>query len=231
MKIVLISDTHGKHDQINNLLPDADMIICAGDISMFGNIGTINSFIHWFSNLDKYKYKIFIAGNHDKFFEEQHYLSMAIVPPNVTYLENTGVLINGIYIYGSPMTPRFFDWAFNVDRGEKIKKYWDMIPEHTDILVTHGPPYGILDNGRFNEKTGMSGEAVNRVGCEDLMNAVNIIKPKLHVFGHIHPGYGNLKQNETLFLNASCSNEKYDMTHNPFLIEINEETKEVKLLQ
>lgn len=233
MKIVLISDLHGKHDDLTKLLPPtADMIICAGDISMFGNMNTINSFIYWFSNLDQYKYKIFIAGNHDRYFEDHHYLALTMIPENVIYLENSGVTINGVYIYGSPIQPTFFNWAFNVDRGEPIKKYWDMIPDHTDILVTHGPPYGVLDASRFNQDSGTVGDAVNHAGCEELSKAVfDRVKPSLHLFGHIHPGYGKIKKEEIWFVNASNVDEKYMIANKPILINIDENTKKVKVFQ
>jgi len=90
------------------------------------------------------------------------------------------VIIEGVKFYGSPWQPRFFDWAFNLDRGEEIKKKWDLIPMDTDVLITHGPPYGILDLTHEGEK----------VGCEELMKAVLRVQPKIHIFGHIHEAYG-----------------------------------------
>ena len=229
MKIVVISDTHGEHKELEKWLPEADMIICGGDISKFGNMTTINGFLAWFSELNQYKRKIFIAGNHDKFFEEQRGLAQAIIPHNVIYLENSGMDFDGIYIYGSPMTPRFFDWAFNVDRGEKIKRYWDMIPEGTDILITHGPPMGVLDISFFT-LAGTKTDSPNHAGCLDLMNRIKEVKPKVHIFGHIHPSYGTVNDNGTLFINGSNADSHYKMKNKPILIEIDEITKEVKLL-
>ena len=230
MKIVIISDTHGKHKDLEKWLPkEADAIICAGDISKFGDMGSINSFLYWFSNLHQFKTKIFIAGNHDKYFEDQHNLAIGIIPSNIIYLENQEYNLNGIKIYGSPVTPWFHNWAFNVQRGEAIKKYWNMIPEDTDILVTHGPPFGVLDVSFFSPHGNPTDEP-NHAGCEELIIAVNKIKPKVHVFGHIHPHYGTLKENETLFINASNADSKYEMKNKPILIEVNEKTKEAKLL-
>ena len=230
-RIAIISDTHGEHSKLDNWLPDADMIICGGDISKFGDLITIQGFLSWFSKLEKYKTKIFIAGNHDLLFEKDRGLSRAMIFDNIIYLENSGVEIDGIYIYGSPMTPRFHDWAFNADRGEKIKKYWDGIPEETDVLITHGPPMGTLDISLFNQKTMVLDGSINHVGCEDLKNRIDEIKPKVHIFGHIHPEYGTVEKNGTLFINASSVGGNYKIKNKPFLVEFDTETKEVQLIQ
>lgn len=107
--------------------------------------------------------------------------------------------MEGIKFYGSPWQPWYYDWAFNEQRGEKIKAKWDLIPEDTDVLITHGPPMGILD------KTLESGH----VGCEELVKAVHRIKPKLHIFGHIHEDHGELRLHGTHFVNAASCNLKY----------------------
>jgi len=99
----------------------------------------------------------------------------------------------GLKFWGSPISPTFFDWSFNRDRGPKIKRHWDMIPNDTDILITHGPPAGILDRNRKN---------VN-CGCDDLLEALARVNPKLHVFGHIHESYGIHDSSSTKFVNAS----------------------------
>jgi Icc-related predicted phosphoesterase len=105
--------------------------------------------------------------------------------------------------------PTFFDWAFNRDRGAAIDKHWQLIPKNTDILITHGPPFGVLD------KT-LRGEAV---GCEMLLKKVNKIKPKLHVFGHIHEGYGMIDKKNTTFVNASVLDIRYNLRNEPVIIE------------
>ena len=230
IKIAIISDTHGEHKNLEKWLPAADMIICAGDVSKFGNMTTISSFLRWFSELEQYKTKIFIAGNHDTLFEDNRGLSQAMIYHNLMYLENSGLEFDGINIYGSPVTPRFHDWAFNADRGEKIKKYWDAIPENTDILITHGPPMGILDVSRYNQSTMALDGSINHVGCQDLMNRINEIKPKVHIFGHIHPAYGIVYQNGTLFINASSVDETYKIKNKPYFIEFDNETKDVKVI-
>lgn len=174
--ITFISDTHSRHNELTNDLKGGWMIIHAGDVSNRGEITDINEFTEWFSNLP-YKHKIFIAGNHDFGFEvfNQNPNNGIIIPEGVTYLMDRMVEIDGIKIYGTPWQPRFYDWAFNVDRGEEIAKKWENIPNDVDILITHGPVYGILDDTITGYKA----------GCEDLYNRIMEIKPKLHVCGHI----------------------------------------------
>jgi Icc-related predicted phosphoesterase len=190
MKIVAISDTHCRHRDLR--LPEGDMIIHAGDICQNGTEGEVLRFLNWFTKLD-FRYKIFIAGNHDFFFdgETDNYLSK-IIPTNITYLNDTGIEIEGLTIWGSPVTPWLYDGAFNRNRGRNISKHWKMIPANTDILITHGPPYGILDKNRV----GFS------AGCQSLKKAVKRIQPKLHVFGHIHEGSGMIELGGTTFVNG-----------------------------
>ena len=205
MKIVFISDTHSRHYDVD--IPNGDMLIHAGDLSSRGKPEEITDFLNWFSN-QPHKYKIFIAGNHDFFFEKEHEDEIKnIIPKNVIYLNDSGIEIEDIKIWGSPVQPEFYNWAFNRKRGKEIKKHWDLIPLDTDILITHGPPLNILD------KT-VRGDIV---GCEDLLNAVNKIKPKIHVFGHIHEDNGVLKKNDTTFINASILNERYRNTNDPII--------------
>lgn len=200
MKFLCLSDTHGKHRVLRNL-PHADVIIHAGDLSRDGSERSCMDFMNWLSKLD-YEHKIFIAGNHDFFFEEAsaQYVRK-VVPENLVYLNDSGVNINGINIWGSPVTPRFFDWAFNRDRGKVIDKHWKLIPAKTDILVTHGPPMGILDD------VGLSDHA----GCADLLRHLKRIKPKFHIFGHIHGSYGRLETPNTQYINASIVDDNYDV--------------------
>jgi Icc-related predicted phosphoesterase len=190
MKIITISDTHCRHRELK--LPDADMIIHAGDLSEQGSEGEVINFLNWFTKLN-IQYKVFIAGNHDFFFdgETEKYLRK-IIPSNITYLNDSGIVIGGLSIWGTPVTPWLFDGAFNRNRGRNISKHWKKIPLKTDILITHGPPYGILDKN----KVGFS------AGCKSLKRAVNRIQPKLHVFGHIHEGAGCVEIGRTKFINA-----------------------------
>jgi len=208
MKIVCISDTHGLHDTLE--LPKGDMIIHAGDVSTRGKEDEVIDFLHWYSALD-FTYKIFIAGNHDFFFENESLEEInAIIPKNIIYLNDSGIEINGLKIWGSPIQPWFYDWAFNRQRGSQIKKHWDLIPEDVDILITHGPAYGILDLTVRNEPA----------GCEDLLTKIRAVKPKFHISGHIHEGYGSIKLFGINFINASVLNANYHLTNAPIVIEI-----------
>jgi len=132
LKIISISDTHGKHKGLT--LPDADMIIHAGDITSNGDELQVKSFLNWFSNLN-IQHKIFIAGNHDFYFERNPTEGIQkLIPENIIYLNDQLITIDGINIWGSPITPWFFDWAFNRERGEDIKKHWDLIP--TNLILS-----------------------------------------------------------------------------------------------
>lgn len=208
MKIVFISDTHGRHNLLD--LPDGDLIIHAGDVSSRGTRDEVTEFLSWFKKLD-FKHKIFIAGNHDFFFELAETEDIkALISDNVIYLNDNGVEVEGLNIWGSPIQPWFNNWAFNRKRGKEIKEYWNKIPNNLDILITHGPPKGILD------KT-ISGESV---GCEDLYNTILEVKPKVHVYGHIHEAYGEESRHGVRFINASVLNVEYQMVNLPVTISI-----------
>jgi len=206
MKITFISDTHGFHEQLS--LADSDLIVHAGDISKMGEAAEIQKFIDWFSDLP-HPYKVFIGGNHDFLLEKEASLFRSMLNDKIIYLEDNEVIIEGIKIWGSPITPYFFNWAFNRQRGENIRKYWDAIPSDTDIIVTHGPPKGIGD------KTSQGIDA----GCADLLTAIERVKPRYHVFGHIHEAYGVTKKEATTFVNASCVNLKYQVVNAPITID------------
>lgn len=219
MKIVCISDTHGKHHQITKDLQDAEMIIHAGDISGMGYEHEIRNFLEWYSSLS-YKHKILIAGNHDFFFQDYPSRAKDILAefPNIIYLENSGITIDGIKIWGSPQQPRFFNWAFNENRGEAIRYYWKLIPKDTDILITHGPAYGY---GDWVANRTHHNNYENNVGCKDLLEFIMDIQPTYHIFGHIHSGNGIYKTDGTTFVNASVLGESYMYNYSPTLIEIN----------
>ncbi len=207
MHLTLISDTHGQHDQLN--LQGGEMLIHAGDVCNRGTESEVLQFLDWFAK-QNYKHKIFIAGNHDWFFEQANAVYIeSITPKGIHYLNDSGVCIEGINIWGSPIQPTFFDWAFNRDCGAAIDKHWQIIPNNTDILITHGPPFGVLDQTT-------RGEAV---GCKMLLEKVNEIKPKLHVFGHIHEGYGLIDKENTTFVNASVLDIRYNLRNEPVIIE------------
>jgi predicted phosphodiesterase len=221
MKILLISDTHNKHneiplEQIENKDGSIDMIIHAGDVSSRGTLKEIEDFLSWYDSLN-FKYKIFIPGNHDFWFER----TTAFVVnemlqekyPTVTYLHDTNIEIEGIKIHGSGVTPWFYDWAFN-RLGTDIIPHWDKIPLDTDVLITHGGPKHI---GSLNITT----RSREDVGCPYLYEKLSELKQlKLFVQGHIHEGRGTYTFAEgQLFINASLLNLQYELVNKPFIVD------------
>lgn len=207
MKIVAISDSHNRHQKLQ--LPEGDMLIHAGDVTSQGKQSQVEDFLKWFSK-QPHKYKIFIAGNHDFFFERmpEDYIQR-LIPENVTYLNDSGITIEGINIWGSPVQPWFYDWAFNRQRGGDISEHWDLIPQNTDILITHGPVYGIVDKTIYGQN----------VGCSDLLNTVRRIQPRYFICGHIHEAYGIIENMGTIYINASVLDVQYQLMNQPIVFE------------
>lgn len=190
-------------------IPDGDLLIHAGDVSSRGGMNEIRDFNEWLGTLP-HPHKVIISGNHDFGFERYPKEAEALIT-NAKYLNDSGITIEGLKIWGSPIQPWFYDWAFNRKRGKDIRKHWDMIPTDTDILITHGPPFGILDNTERSEK----------VGCADLMDIIqHRVRPRLHVFGHIHEAYGQQQVEDTLFVNASMVNLAYRPVNQAIVVEL-----------
>jgi len=203
MRLVLLSDTHRMLDRI--VIPDGDIVVHAGDFCGHGTPTQARSFSNFFRALP-HRHKVVIAGNHDRCLELDPQLGEELFT-GCHYLFDSGVEIDGLHFWGSPWQPWFFDWAFNLERGPALRAKWDMIPMNTDVLITHGPPRGILDRTYSGEQ----------VGCDDLRAAVERVRPRLHVFGHIHEGYGEYEEAGTKFVNASICTLSYDPT-NPALV-------------
>lgn len=221
MRIVCLSDTHNCNEQIE--VPDGDLLIHAGDATGRGTVDEIHAFSQWFAGLP-HKYKIFVAGNHDWLFERSSLYARSILGREVIYLQDSATVIEGYKIYGSPWQPRFYDWAFNLKRGAELAAKWRMIPLDTDILITHGPPHGILDEvPRFLDATRQS-YYIENTGCEELRQRVETLAEfgnlKLHIFGHIHCGYGQTEQFGVKFINAANCDEGYDPTQLPIVFEL-----------
>jgi Icc-related predicted phosphoesterase len=152
-------------------------------------------FMDWFA-AQPHSFKIFIAGNHDSPAQD----NPAQIRGNAKqrglhYLQDSGVEIDGVVFYGSPWQLEYHNMAFNLPRGEQLVEKWRRIPHNTDVLITHGPPYGMLDTLK---KVGRPG------GCHDLWARVRQVKPKLHCFGHIHESPGRVEKDGTTFINAAC---------------------------
>lgn len=214
MKICAISDTHGKHRMIDlGLIPaDVDMLVHTGDMTWTGEYDVLADFNEWLQELSWIEHKIVIGGNHDKSLERQRGLAQAILS-NASYLEDDLIEIDGFKIYGSPWAPRFGNWGFYADRGLEMAKKWRHLTSgqvKPDILLTHTPPYGILDMV----------DSGQNVGCEELAKAIRIVNPKLHVFGHIHEGYGRYREraDSTIFVNAAICDGKYRPLNKPQII-------------
>lgn len=215
MKIAVISDTHGEHERLH--VPDADTVIHCGDFCTSGQPADARFFLRWFCRLP-HRNKILIAGNHDLCMEKHSRLMRAEMPANIHYLEDSGVEIDGHYFWGSPVTPEFFNWAFNRKRGEEIAKHWAAIPAKTDVLITHGPPAGILDGGAVLKIA--DGAFQEPIGDLDLLFRVHEVRPYFHCFGHVHRGYGQRGVRSTHFVNAAICNEAYRPVNAPVIIEL-----------
>lgn len=233
-KLVCISDTHGC---LPGNLPDGDILIHAGDWCAHSTFDEVREFLMWFER-QPHKHRVFIAGNHDRITESH---SMAFrglrekYAPTCHYLQDSEVNCDGLTIWGSPVSPRFYNWAWNRDRGEDIRRHWDLIPTHIDVLITHGPPFGFLDlSNNWNEATGKKFD--DHLGCRDLLDAMYRVKPLVHIFGHIHGSGGKQVEyihdcgHRTRLVNASLMDEAYIPNHKPVVVNsdmflINEESK------
>lgn len=211
VKIVLMSDTHDRVCEV----PDGDVLIHAGDLTMNGHPKNLRKVADWIRS-QPHEHKIVIAGNHDAFLENAPNHAKYFLGPGITYLENEGCEVMGLRIWGSPITPTFYNWAFMADRGAPIRYYWDQIPADLDVLITHGPPRGILDQAVPYSNS-------EHCGCDDLLKAVRTKKPRVHVFGHIHGGRGSYHLDDTSFYNASIVNEDYEPVHKPWILTLETE--------
>lgn len=207
IKITAVSDLHGHTPKTDG----GDILIVAGDLTASDKPVQYERFFQWLYH-QEYDHKIVVAGNHDGWIEVRDIAIHTF--PGCIYLENEGIEIDGINIWGSPHTKKFIGVnplcaAFMCDTEEDLDEYWQMIPEDTDIVVTHGPPKGVLDLS-YNR---------NRCGSETLLKRVMDISPQYHIFGHLHESYGTWesgnKYHPTKFINASHVNRMYDGVNDP----------------
>lgn len=208
MRMIAISDTHCKLSDID--LPDGDVLVHAGDATMSGRYHEVYEFASVMARLP-HRHKIFVAGNHDLGFQDQpEKFESLLKEAGIVYLRDSSITIDGIKFYGSPWQPEFYNWAFNLPRGPALGAVWSKIPGDVDVLITHGPPHGVLDYVPRGE----------RVGCEELLAAVIEKKPKYHIFGHIHEGYGVIERYGVVFCNASTCTRRYDATNAPHVFDL-----------
>ncbi len=206
LTLVVISDTHGLHDTLE--IPPGDVLVHAGDITPRGDLEDVRSFDRFLAGLE-HRHKVVIAGNHDWCFEREPAAAKAELR-HAVYLQDSGVEIEGLRFWGSPWQPWFFDWAFNLERGAEIRAKWELIPGDIDVLITHGPPAGHGDMTARGEPA----------GCADLLARIGEVRPRFHLFGHIHEGYGTTTDGVTTYINASVCDLGYRPVHPPVVLEI-----------
>jgi len=212
LRIIHISDTHGHPigDKLKNL--SGDLLIHSGDLSRVGKLQdtsvSLNDLASFQSNFDKI---ILVPGNHDWFFERDKALAKQMCNDlGIILLNDSGCEYKGIKIWGSPISPFFLNWAFNRFRGSEIQRHWEIIPDDTQLLITHGPVHGILD---------LTTDRVN-AGCEMLVERIAALSSlKLHLCGHIHEAHGIKKVGNITYSNASLMDVKYQFTQQPNIIE------------
>lgn len=218
-RYVLLSDTHSLHSQVK--IPDGDVLLHSGDFCNKGTEAELRDFNEWMGSLP-HKHKVAIAGNHDKICEKfipgNKYGSVvsrekqAELTSNFIYLQDSWVVIEGKKIYGSPWQPEYYDWSFNLPRnGWQLKQKWKAIPNDTNILLTHGPAYDILDLTKRGDKS----------GCELLRARIaELSQLKLHLCGHIHEAHSSTELNSIKFVNASICTLEYKPLNKPFVIDL-----------
>lgn len=209
MRLVCISDTHNSHKAMN--LPEGDVLIHAGDATGQGLTLEVERFLAWFAS-QPHAHKILIAGNHDWLFQRHPDMAAQLLAAHagITYLQDSGVEIEGVKFWGSPWQPWFCDWAFNLPRkGSAIRETWNKIPLGTEVLITHGPPHGVLDQVHGGQ----------HLGCEELKIRLEAILPRVHIFGHIHDAYGVAQSKATAYVNACSCDEEYRPTHRPIVLD------------
>lgn len=210
MIIVGLSDTHGKHHSV--VVPKGDAIIHCGDISHKSNLCEVTDFIKWFAGLN-FQYKILVAGNHDRLIRKRKPEFFELInESHIEYLENSLARINGFSVFGSPYTLNSTGiGAFTYNDDLEAQRIWSNIPEKVDILVTHAPPRGLRD---------FSIAENNNSGCKVLRDKVLSVKPRFHIFGHIHEAYGIEHFEGSVFINASLTNGSEEIVNNPVVFEL-----------
>jgi len=218
MIICAISDTHGKHKELDLTKYPADVLVHAGDWTGGRDLGlseTIN-FLDWLS-AQPYNHKVFIAGNHELQIEadEDKFRELLLMYPDIIYLQDSEVVIDGIKFYGSPYSNEFYNWAFMAEDNE-LSKIWDKIPDNTNVLVTHGPAYGCHD--QVKRAYGRD----NCVGSKSLKHKKLSLQGtlKAHISGHIHEAYGVNTSNGCTDICASVLDERYKLVNKPIILEI-----------
>ena len=184
MKLVTLSDSHTKHLELK--IPEGDIIIHGGDALSYGDAVEFQNFIEWYDGRP-FQTRVYVPGNHDwAVYNNQESCREILKKHGITLLVDEEITIDGVRIWGTPWTTEFCGWAYmrqdheaeSVDGEEGLGKYFDLIPDGIDVLVSHGPPYGFLD----------AAPSAPHVGSQELLKAIMRVKPKLVLVGHIHEG-------------------------------------------
>jgi predicted phosphohydrolase len=203
MVLVLFGDTHELHREVE--VPAGDILVCVGDFTMFSkNLSAIQDFNEWLGELP-HRHKIVVPGNHEFFLESNPERRSLL--DNAIVLINEGIEIEGLNIYGSPMTP-LLDTAFGNPSPKDRERHWSKVPDDTHVLVTHGPPFGILD---------LPPGHAERMGDPELLNRVRELHSlKLHAFGHVHGAHGVVvEQDGITFANVALMGHLGDLVQEP----------------
>lgn len=211
MRVAAISDTHGR---LNWSVPSCDVFIHAGDITGRGSLQETAVFAsklrEFMDSPDGPQHAIIVPGNHDECFELFPMPVRELFGENVHVLLDQAVVLDGVRFYGSPWTPPFMRWHFMADESRLASLYYGM-PDTLDMLVTHGPPWGILDPG-WQEP---------HVGSTALADAIVNRRIAHHVFGHLHDAGGqSIQRGGTTFHNVAACNEQYVLVNQPKIIEL-----------
>lgn len=209
IRIWHISDTHMNH-QLLSVVSDVDVVVHSGDATNnrdpFRNEFEMRTFLEWFGSLP-IKNKVFVPGNHDTSLEKGLVTRSHVESLGIQLLLSEEATVMGRRFWGSPVTPRYGDWSYMIDRS-KIDRVWQTIPEGVDVLITHGPPYGVLDATYTHSNT------TELVGCSALMKRVTKVRPTAMLFGHIHStsdirnaGTRTIGGMNTVFSNGSCCDD------------------------
>lgn len=205
MKVAAFSDCHSLHRELR-IPKDIDLIAVAGDWTNWGRIEEAQAFLDWLA-LQPAKYKVVVPGNHDFICEKAHGLIQKTCEERgLIFLVDREVEIEGKRIWGSPRTPWFGDYAFVYDPADAQYLWEQLIPDGLDLLITHGPPFKILDETRGTH-----------AGCKDLLIDIEKKKPRFHIFGHIHQGYGSFNNGTTQFYNVAVMHAKLGIA-NPITV-------------
>lgn len=229
MKAWIISDTHTKEREL--IVPkDVELVIHAGDgghsKAVDQNKSQLEDFFEWYHDL-QIKYKIFVPGNHDVSFYTMD-IAPEYISDEIIILNHKATFIEGINFFGSPYTPKFGKrWVYNASDSE-LEEYWKEIPENTDVLITHGPPKGIMDLTQYDSRPGADGKSYFQCGDKRLLERIKTLKPRLHIFGHIHDELNCINAGilhltiipDTTFINASVVNLKGQLTNNGIIIDL-----------